>query len=147
MAAQLIDAVREAADLVDVDVDAESQFQVQPYVSEVTFSEVHLDDLSLEAVDYDGDYLVAQTQLVVLAEIRTYFEFSAQDPIDRDDMPLGSGRATTKKELSVDLLITFSGDLLRDPQIEQVEVLPVRTRVRYTELEPSWMNEPDDGEA
>ena len=142
--ARVIDAVRSAADTVDVDVDADSQFRVEPDVSEVTFPTVEIEPFRLEPVEFGEGYLVAQIQVEVTAEIITYFGFSKRDPIDRDYLSLGSGRAFAEEHLVAEVLVTFAGDLLRNPEIEQIEVLPISVSVQHTDLEPDWMSNPEN---
>lgn len=146
----IIDAVSEAADVMTFEVEAESGLGFEEDEIEVQIKDVRirLDDPAhdLEAVDRDEDYLVLRFIVDVTADVIGHFSFTKWDSVDREDIPFGSGSAGTEEEFPVEVLVTLAGNTHSGIEIDRVEVLPYKGYAHLGEIEPDWMNDPDNFE-
>jgi hypothetical protein len=137
-------AVRAQEDSVAVSVDADSQFRCEEDGVKTQFTNVIIHNSSWEPVEYDGETLVISLTVEISAEITVYFSFEKWDGIDREYVGMGSGQATASEDLSVEVLVTFGGELPYAPVIEDVEVGGISASVSFYDLEPDWMSDPDN---
>ena len=99
-----------------------------------------------EAVDYGDDHLVIRMFFNAEFELYSTFTFEKWDGIDKEYMPMGSSTIQSQEEITLEVLVTFEGDLLRNPEILEIEVLPQRFNFNLGEIEPDWMSEGDNFE-
>ena len=136
--------------MVDVTVDADSQFRCEEDTWEVSLQSVTIANSDwepmLEPVEYDGERLVARVRIEIIADITVHFSFEKWDGIDKEYLPMGGGRATSQESLSAEVLITFVGSFPRDITIEDLEIGQIDAHVEFTDLEPDWMNDPENFE-
>lgn len=148
--ASITEAARAREDMVDVTVDADSQFRCEEDTWEVSFQSVSIANSDwepmLEPVEYDGGRLVARVRIEIIADITVHFSFEKWDGIDKEYLPMGGGRATSQETLSAEVLITLVGSFPRDITIEDLEVGQIDAHVEFTDLEPDWMNDPENFE-
>lgn len=146
--AAVTEAARAREDMVDVTVDADSQFRCEEDTWEVSFRSVTIEksdwEPMLEPVEYDGERLVARSRIAILADITVHFSFEKWDGIDKEYLPMGSGKATSRETLTAEVLITFTGIFPNDLAIEDIEVGQIDAHVEFTDLEPDWMNDPEN---
>ncbi len=144
----IIEAVSEAADVITFEVEADSGlgFEEDEVEVEIKDVKIRLDDLAhdIEAVDRDEDYLVIRFIVDVTADVIGHFSFTKWDSVDREDIPFGSGSAGTEEEFPVEVLVTLAGNTHSGIEIDRVEVLPYKGYAHLGEIEPDWMNDPDN---
>lgn len=144
----IIDAVSEAADVITFEVEADSGlgFEEDEVEVEIKSVRIRLDDPAhdMEAVDRDEDYLVIRFIVDVTADVVGHFSFTKWDSVDREDIPFGSGSAGTEEVFPVEVLVTLAGNTHSGIEIDRVEVLPYKGYAHLGEIEPDWMNDPDN---
>lgn len=143
----IFEAVSDAADVITFEVEADSGlgFEEEYVEVEIKGVTIPLDDPDhvVEAVDRDEDYLVIRVVADVTADVIGHFSFTKWDSVDREDIPFGSGSASTEEKFSVEVLVTLTGNTHTGFEIDRVEVLPFRGYANLGEIEPDWMNDPD----
>lgn len=144
------DAVEDQQSKIDVEVVADSQFSVDAEYSEVELEFVgiqHLEeDSALEAIEYDKNTLVARLHVDVVAHVTTHFSFAKWDSIDKEYIPMGSTEVEHDREATLEVLVTFSGQLPGNPAIDNVELVPETINAEFYDLEPAWMREREEEE-
>lgn len=120
----------------DVD-DVEAEFQLVDF-------QYASDGRVFEPIEYGDDYLVAQLIVYASVDITGYFSFEKFDSIDRDYMSMGSGSATLTEDVEIEVLVTFGGQIPNQAEIDEIEVLAKREHISFGEIEPDWMNDPDN---
>lgn len=144
----IIDAVSEAADVITFELEADSGLGFEEDEVEVKIKDVkiRLDDPAedVEAIDRAEDYLVIRFVADVTADVVGHFSFTKWDSVDREDIPFGSGSASTEEEFPVEVLVTLAGNTHSGIEIDRVEVLPYKGYAHLGEIEPDWMNDPDN---
>jgi len=99
-----------------------------------------------EAVDFADDYLVAKAVVAAAVKVSFYGHFQKWDSEDREYLPMGSNGISVEEEITIDLLIKFSGADPGRAQVDGVEVLPMRHYLYLGEIEPDWMQNPENFE-
>ncbi len=144
----IIEAVSEAADVITFEVEADSGlgFEEDEVEVEIKDVKIRLDDPAhdIEAVDRDEDYLVIRFIVDVKADVVGHFSFTKWDSVDREDIPFGSGSAGAEEEFPIEVLVTLAGNTHSGIEIDRVEVLPYKGYAHLGEIEPDWMNDPDN---
>lgn len=144
----IIEAVSEAADVITFDVDANSDMDFEEDQVEVEIIGVRIrledPDHDIEAVARDEDYLVIRFIVDVTADVVGHFSFSKWDSVDREDIPFGSGSEVSEEEFPVEVLVTLAGNTHSGIKINRVEVLPYKGYAYLGQIEPDWMNDPDN---
>ncbi len=141
-------AINEQEWKIDFDVEADSQFRFDAEGTESVFTVSGLEgldeDSAIEPVEYEPGQLVARLRVAVSADVTVHFSFEKWDGIDKEYMPMGTGSATVKEEMTVEVLVTFSGEFPNRHEVVNVEVLPQSYLLSVGEVEPDWMNDGDN---
>lgn len=148
----IADAVRRVADRFQFipQVSSGYFFDADVYEVDVTFVSIGVDDEAqgpFKVVDKpEENVLVVEAEIEVSLEVSTSFRFSVTDPIDKDEVPIGSASATAEVPMDMRVLLTFEGDLAEYAELvdAEVEVGSRRIEVDYGEVGPDWG--PDPGE-
>lgn len=143
----VVESVSESTDSYTFYVEAHSGLGFEEDEVEVEVKEVKIRTEDpygdVEVVDREEDYLVLRLHADVTADVIGHFSFTKWDSIDREDIPFGSGSASSEEGFIVEILVTISGNTQSGLEIERVEVLPFSGEVHLGEIEPDWMNDPD----
>ncbi|HCB1211873.1 TPA: DUF4935 domain-containing protein [Klebsiella pneumoniae] len=94
----------------------------------------------------DEDVLVVEAAVEATIEVSSSFDFSVTDPIDKDEVSIGSASATVDVPMDLRVILTFEGDLAGDAELVEVEVETDSRRIAvdYGDVGPDWG--PDPGE-
>lgn len=144
-------AVQNAVYGATVIPDASSGYRYDADVDEINVENVTISDDTKPFTVIDKpeeDVLVVETEVEVTLEVSSSFKFMITDPIDKDDVPIGSASATAKVYVEVKALLTFDGDLAGDAELVDVEVDMDgdRINVDYGEVGPEWGDDEDDSD-
>jgi hypothetical protein len=138
-------ALQEQQDKIDVSVQADSQFSVDDEYSDVSIEYVGIQDLesdsAIEAVEFDGQKLVGRILISAVAHMATHFTFAKWDSVDSEYIPMGSSDIEHDENVTLEVLVTFSGRLPRQLGIETIEVVPETINAEFNDLQPDWMND------
>lgn len=128
--------------------EADSQFYFDEDGVEAEFELIGFQNIGgeqiFEPVEYGADYLVAQLMVDTSVDVTGYFSFSHWDGIDKEYMSMGAGSSKTTEDLVIEVLVTFSGQIPDQIEIDEIEVLAKREHVSFGEIEPAWMSDPDN---
>lgn len=147
--AALLRAMDGQDDKVEFDVDADSQFEVEPEGADAHFTDVELPDAEwaakvFEAVDYGDGKVFVQVTATALAQVSSYFRFRKWDGIDREYMPMGSGQIVTDERIDIEAIVTLGGQIPERMAIEAIEILPRTHHIELSDIEPDWMSDPEN---
>lgn len=141
-------AIRWAADSIDFLADGSSAHRFE---AEIVDIEVVDDALAqgddgvpqLTIVDSDDDTITLEAETVVTLSVTANFSFSTTDPIDRDEVRIGSCSVSKQVEKSVKLLLTFNLAVDGNDSLEDVEATfeGGTSWVDYGEVDPDWGDE------
>jgi hypothetical protein len=145
----LLQALQDQDDKVEFAVDADSQFEFEPEGTEASFTDVELPALewatrSFEAVEYGDGKVFVQVEATALAEVSSHFTFRKWDGIDREYMPMGGGQIVTDERIDIEAIVTLGGQIPERMTIEAIEILPRTHHIELGNIEPDWMNDPDN---
>lgn len=73
--------------------------------------------------------------------VHASFALSMTDPIDKDEVSLGSHPAAAQESFDSDVLVTFAGDFaqgLAGVRVKSVEVVDQLPAVEFGEIEVDW---------
>ena len=141
-------ALQYAAEYLDFIPEASAAYYYEP---DVEFVEVegfefipiqHRGEVFLKPVDHNARRLVAEALVRVAIAVTTSFSFSAKDPIDRDEVPIGSASVKKSFELMAKVFVTFEGDLASSPEVLEVEAEfeGRHCDIDYGAVEPDWQD-------
>jgi hypothetical protein len=125
-------------------------FDANVYDVEVAEVSIHVEEGAkslFKVIDKpEENVLVVEAEAEILINVSSSFQFSVTDPIDNDEVPIGSAYVTTGISMDITALLTFEGDLSQDAELVEVEVeMGSRNiEVDYGEVGPDWDPEPDD---
>ncbi|BCG04738.1 hypothetical protein PPGU19_093060 (plasmid) [Paraburkholderia sp. PGU19] len=145
----LLQALDGQDDKVEFEVDADSQFELEPEGVAAHFIDVELPDpewakQTFEAVDYGDGKVFVQIAATAVAEVSSYFRFRKWDGIDREYMSMGSGHIVTEERINVEAIVTLGGQIPERLEIEAIEILPQTHHIELSDIEPDWMSDPDN---
>lgn len=146
------EAIRNALDRLVILPEASSAYYYESDVYDIDVPSISIsvgDDglMSLKVVDKpDEEELVVEAEVEATVAISSSFQFSVTDPIDKDEVSIGSASATKNVSIDIKVLLTFQGDLAEDAELVHVEVDLGDTSidVDYGEVGPNWDPDPDD---
>lgn len=146
----ITDAIREASDRLTFTAQVSSGYfyDADVYDVDVTSIAIGIDEGArpLRVVDKpEEDVLVVEADVEATIAVTTEFQFSVTDPIDGDEVPIGSASATVEVLIDLKVLLTFQGDLGADADLVEVEVeMAARDiEVDYGDVGPDWDPDPD----
>ena len=145
-------AIQDATDQLTFIPEANSiyRFDADVYAIDVLSVDIEPDpetDKPFKVIDKpDEDMLVVEASVKAVISVTTSFQFSLTDPIDKDEVPMGSASATAAIPIDVRTLLTFQGDLSGEAQLVDLEVEMSGRSVDldYGEVGPDWEPDPDD---
>lgn len=145
----VLDALQIQGDNFDFFVNADSQFEFEHDTVEAFFTDVDLPSSDsavedFEAVDYGDETVFVRVVLPARAEVHSYFTFQKWDSIDREYLSMGSGEVITVEAVDVEAIVTLNIKNLDRMKIESVEILPGMRYITLNDIEPDWMNEPEN---
>ncbi|MBQ0218547.1 DUF4935 domain-containing protein [Alcaligenes faecalis] len=128
-----------------------SSYYYEPYVYQVELEEFFIEEYDpiFKVVEKPGDdVLVIEADVDVRVNVSSSFEFSITDPIDKDQVPMGSASVTVETDVSAKLILTFEGDPAGEIDLVEIEVVfdGRDVWVDYGELGPDWGDEYIDQE-
>lgn len=134
---------------IEFNVEADSQFSCAEEGVDVTFKRVQLDPrdarTNFETVSYRDGRAVIKVVASVATEIDAHFSFERWDSVDREYMSMGSATISRAEEIEFEALVTVASDVPPGGMaIESVEILPTVHYLRFGEIEPDWMSDPDN---
>lgn len=145
-------AIREAIsnqnwEKIEITPEATSNFNFREDVIEISEFRFRIriagERVAIEPVDYGEDYLVVQLTVDADLDVAYHFVFENWDGVDRDYVPMGSGRTKREENIELQVLVTLGGDIPGRMKIEEVELLPQKLHVSLGEIEPDWMSNAD----
>lgn len=122
------DAVRDAMDRLTFTPEAISSFfyYAEVYDIDVTAISLQNDIKTLKpfkVIDKpQEDLLVVEATIKATVAVSASFDFSVIDPIDKDEIPIGSSSATSDVSMDLRIILSFEGDLAEDAELVEVEV-------------------------
>lgn len=146
------DAVRDATDRLTFTPEVSSGYFYDADVSEIDVTSISIEnDLKtlrpFKVIDKpQEDVLVVEAAIEATIAVSTSFEFSVTDPIDKDEVSIGSASATVDVPMDLRVILTFEGDLAGDAELVEVEV-EMGSRsivVDYGDVGPDWDPGHDD---
>lgn len=149
LASALEAALQAQDDRVWFDVEASSTYHVEHDVSEPEFLSIELPDPAeaeseFRAVDYTNGVLVIHIVFTVNARVGNSFKFSMWEGVDREYLPMGSGRVVTDETIAMEALVTLGGRIPEYMKVTDVEILPSSHRIDVGNIKPDWMHDPDN---
>lgn len=79
-------------------------------------------------------------------EVHASFSLTMTDPIDKDEIDMGSQSLDREQSFNSDVLITFEGDFSRGlvgVSVEEVELVDVIPTVEFGKIDGEWEREAD----
>jgi hypothetical protein len=142
--------IKSALEVMEIHVNAESRFYWEPSDVYAEYKSHEFRHLASTRVDIDLVRVTEQEVVVripaeITAEIHASFSLSMTDPIDKDEIGMGSEDLDVEHTFDSDVLITFQGDFsgaLNGVSVEEVELVDSMPTVEFGEIELS-MNDSD----
>jgi len=139
----ITDGITAAIEDMEVDVEADSHYYWEASGAEAQYMSHEFHRLTDTLVDFD---LVRVTETdvtlrlsaTIICEVHASFELSMTDPIDKDQVSLGSQDQTIEDNFDSDVLVTFEGDYvqgLEGVSVKGVEVVDALPTVEFGEIE------------
>lgn len=101
-------------------------------------------------LDLDNDVLVAESKLGVNVDIDCRFSSSIYDPIDKDDVSLGTDYTSDSAYLDINILVSFKGNLKEMGAKIEVDKVEIEAEMidaidfHSLNLEPDWSDREDE---
>jgi hypothetical protein len=123
----------------DPDIEASANAYYELDVLEVTVQGWEIDELCEQtAVDADDEMVAFSMHIEVTVDIEATFDLQAWDGIDKEYIPLGSGKAKAEETIDLELVVTISRETDPEPDVYQIDVQPRRVTLDFGEIEPDW---------
>lgn len=147
---QIVSSVRNEQGNAEFTIEPDSQFYCEEEGAEATFNQVSLFEAvgraDVELVHVLNGEATLHMEFSVSVDVVAHFSFAKWDGIDKEYIPMGSSTVEDTKEISVDVYVTLGGDLPDSPKVIGIEVEPILIHLEYGDLEPDWMNDPNNFE-
>lgn len=152
-------AIKESVESMEVDVEADSYYYWDACgaYAEYQSHEFHKLTDSLTEIDLvriTEQELTVRLSATIICDAHASFALSMKDPIDKDQVGLGTQEEKVEETFDSDILVTFEGDFpngLAGVSVKSVEVLEEGLAVDFGEIEIDWGRddgpEPEDGAA
>ncbi|WP_186027363.1 PIN domain-containing protein [Burkholderia gladioli] len=146
--AAVLGAARHQSDWIDFQIEFDSQFTVQEEGFETETERIqlyHRSDVSgsFDTVLHRGHDAVIKVRGLAKVAVELHFSFEKWDGIDREYMDMGGTTLSRQIEVEFEALVNVLTDA-DGLSVDSVEILPVKYPIYVGELEPDWMNEPDE---
>ena len=102
-------------------------------------------EFEIDIVEMAENKIVASVKLDTTASFKADFSFFVWDSIDKEEVGMGSSEAQTQEEFEHSVLLTFSGDFSKLPEVEigEVEAVDLIDTVSFGYIEMDY-GEPDE---
>jgi hypothetical protein len=139
----ITDGITAAVEDMEVDVEADSHYYWEASGAEAQYKSHEFHKLTDTLADFDL-VRVAETDMTlrlsvtIICDVYASFELSMKDPIDKDQVSLGSQDQTIEDNFDSDILVTFEGDYvqgLEGVSVKGVEVVDKIQTVDFGEIE------------
>lgn len=143
---QITESIKESVENMEIDVDANSYYYWEADEVYATYKGHECRRVNSEHVDVDLVRVTAEEVVVrltarIACDVHASFALSMTDPIDKDEVQIGSHSAHTDDSFESDVLITFEGDFghgLAGVSVKEVEVADKKLSVDFGEIEMNW---------
>lgn len=146
--AAVLEAAKSNVGSIDFLIEFDSQFHVEEDGLDSAVEEVELytpadGGCSFDTVSHKETEAVIKVSGLATVSVDVHFHFEKWDGIDREYMEMGSTKLSREEQVEFEALVTVAigADGL---SIDDVEMLPIRHKMYFAELEPDWMSEPDE---
>lgn len=145
----LLEALQYRDDCIQFNIEADSQFSfdlddVDPEFNNIEFCNPDDTNNGFKTISYRDGVATIKVTAAATVSVEVYYSFDKWDSIDREYFSMGSTTLSHDEEIEFEALIAVAVDSLGVMSIEQVEILPAKYDIYFGEIEPDWMNEPDD---
>jgi hypothetical protein len=138
--------IKDDVENLEIDVNADSRFYWEAEDVHAIYKKHEFFHLSETQVDLDlvkdtENHAVVRLIGQITCDIHASFALSMDDPIDKDQVSLGSQDHLVEEELVSEVLVTFEGDLARGlagVTVKAVEVIDKMPTVEFGEIEMEW---------
>jgi hypothetical protein len=139
----IAERIKESVEDMEIDVEAESRFYWVPTEAFAKYLSHAFRHLSAEQVDIDlvrvtEREVVVRLTATINCNVYASFSLSMTDPIDKDEVSLGTQNAELAQSFDSDVLVTFEGDFsmgLAGVSVENVEIVDALPTVDFGEIE------------
>jgi len=140
------DGITAAVDEMEVDVQADSHYYWEASGAEAQYKSHEFHRLTDTLMDIDlvritETEVTVRLSVTIVCDVYASFELSMTDPIDKDQVSLGSQDQTIEDNFDSDVLVTFEGDYvngLAAVSVKTVEVVDKIPTVNFGEIEMNW---------
>jgi hypothetical protein len=141
----ITDGIKSSVEVMEIDVNADSRFYWEPSEVYAEYKSHEFRHLSEKHVDIDLVRVTEQEVVVripaeIVCDVHASFSLSMTDPIDKDEIGMGSQSLEVEQTFDSDVLITFEGDFsggLSGVTVEGVELAEAMPTVEFGEIESS----------
>ena len=146
----ITEGISSAVESMEIDVNAESRFYWQPSGVYAEYKSHNFGTVTGGLVDIDlvrvtEEEVVVRIPTEINCDVQASFSLSMTDPIDKDEINMGSQSLHVEQVFDSDVLITFEGDFSRGLEgiaVKGVELVDSIPTVEFGEIELS-MDEAD----
>lgn len=150
--ANISDSVKGSVEAMEIDVEADSQFYWEPDEVYARYKDHHfrrssLTQAAIDLVRVTEHEVVVRLTATIKCGVHASFALSMTDPIDKDEVSMGSQSAEVEQVFDSDVLVTFEGEFsqgLRGVSVESVELTDEMPTVEFGEIELDWGREDED---
>jgi hypothetical protein len=144
--AAITNAIRNSLDDATIEIFATSSYYYEEDDIYATYVEHRfIEDgnglTEINLIRTEAGSIVLQLTAYVTCNVHCTFSFSVRDPIDKDDIYIGSNSLEVEENYLTDILITLSGDFsmdLNNVEIDEIEVLETVSTADFDNIEPNW---------
>jgi hypothetical protein len=139
----ITEGIKNAVEAMEVDVNADSRFYWEPsgvhaeYKSH-QFRNFSPNHLAVDLVRVTEEKIVARMPSEITVDVHASFSLSMTDPIDKDEVDMGSQSLELEQTFDSDVLITFEGEFSRGlagVSVEGVELVDAIPTVEFGEID------------
>jgi hypothetical protein len=143
----IVESIRESikgsVETMEIDVQADSQFYWEADEAHAEYKDHEFRYITPERADMDlvrltEHQVVVRLTATVTCDVHASFALSMLDPIDKDEISLGSQSAEIEQTFDSDVLVSFDGDFaegLAGVLVKSVEMVERMPRVDFGEIE------------
>jgi rRNA-processing protein FCF1 len=141
----ITDGIKASIEAMEIDVNADSRFYWLPSEVYAEYKSHEFRHLAETQVDIDlvrvtEREVVVRIPAEIVCDVHASFSLSMTDPIDKDEVDMGSQSLQVEQTFDSDVLITFEGDFSRGltgVTVEGVELVEAMPTVEFGEIELS----------
>jgi hypothetical protein len=141
----ITEGIKNAVEAMEVEVNADSHFYweasgVDAEYKSHQFGNFNPNHLAVDLVRVTEEKIVVRIPSEITVDVHASFSLSMTDPIDKDQVDMGSQSLEVEQTFDSDALITFKGDFsqgLAGVEVEGVELVEGMPTVEFGEIELS----------